>query len=92
MDLELIIKEKKCTVIDVRSPIEFIGGNVMGSINIPIHEIPHRIKDLKQLPSPLVICSKTGARSLAAQHILEQQKIECYNAGSWLNVIRFPVK
>ncbi len=90
MDLETIIKERKCTVIDVRMPLEFIGGSALGAINIPLHEIPNKVKYLKLLKSPLVICSKSGTRSMQAQNYLAQQEIECYNAGSWLNLSRLP--
>ena len=37
MNIEKIIKEKKGTIVDVRTPAEFMGGNVAGSINIPLH-------------------------------------------------------
>ena len=32
MDLKKIIKEKKGTIVDVRTPMEFSGGNAEGSI------------------------------------------------------------
>ena len=32
--------ENERTIIDVRSPMEFMGGNIAGSINIPLQEIP----------------------------------------------------
>ena len=43
MNVEQIIKENKGTVVDVRSPEEFMGGNVVESINIPLQEITSRI-------------------------------------------------
>ena len=42
MIIENIIKEKKGTIVDVRTPSEFMGGNVAGSINIPLQEIEKR--------------------------------------------------
>jgi rhodanese-related sulfurtransferase len=44
-----IIKENKGTIVDVRSHCEFMGGNVVGSINIPLNEIPERVEELKKL-------------------------------------------
>lgn len=86
MKLETIIKEKKGTIVDVRSPEEFRGGHVVGSINIPLMEIPKRIDELKNMKSPLVLCCASGGRSGQAHGYLAQQGIECFNAGSWLDV------
>jgi len=38
MSIEQIIKEKKGTIVDVRTPGEFMGGNVAGSVNLPLQE------------------------------------------------------
>ncbi len=85
MNAEIIIKEKRGTIIDVRTTQEFIGGNVVGSLNIPLMEIPHRINELKKLEQPLVFCCATGSRSEQATQYILQQGINCFNAGSWLN-------
>ena len=47
MTLENIIKDHKCTIVDVRSHEEFMGGHVADSINIPLQTIPERIEELK---------------------------------------------
>ena len=86
MDMEKIIAENLGTIIDVRTYGEFQGGNVAGSINIPLNEIPERIEELKRLESPLVLCCASGMRSGQAQHFLSQLGVESYNGGSWLNV------
>ncbi len=86
MNAEQIIKEKQGTIIDVRTPNEFMGGNVAGSINIPLQEIQLRIDELKNLNQPLVLCCASGNRSGQATHFLSQQGIECCNGGSWLDV------
>ena len=86
MSLEKIIKENEGTIIDVRSYGEFMGGNVVGSINIPLNEIPERVEELKKLKAPLVLCCASGNRSGQAQHFLSQLGVECYNGGSWLDV------
>ena len=86
MDLEKIIVENLGTIIDVRTYGEFSGGNVAGSINIPLNEIPVRIKELKAMKAPLVLCCASGGRSGQAQNYLSQNDIECYNGGSWLDV------
>lgn len=86
MNIEKIIKEGKGTIIDVRSPEEFRGGNVKGSINIPLQQIHQRLEELKSMKIPLVLCCASGNRSGQAHGYLSQQGIECYNGGSWLDV------
>jgi rhodanese-related sulfurtransferase len=86
MNTEQIIKEKKGTIVDVRTPGEFMGGNVKGSINIPLQEIQQRMDELKNLKEPLVLCCASGNRSGQATQFLTQQGIECCNGGSWLDV------
>lgn len=86
MNAEKIIKEKQGTIVDVRTPSEFMGGNVEGSINIPLQEIERRMDELKTLKQPLVLCCASGGRSGQATQFLSQQGIECSNGGSWLDV------
>jgi phage shock protein E len=86
MNLEQLIKEKVGTIVDVRTKEEFLGGNVLGSVNIPLQEVVNRLEELKSLKSPLVLCCASGGRSGQAEAYLSQQGIDCYNAGSWLDV------
>lgn len=86
MNVEKIIKEKQGTIVDVRTPGEFMGGNVAGSINIPLQELPQRLNDLKSLKTPLVLCCASGGRSSMAHNFLAGQGVECCNGGSWLDV------
>lgn len=89
MNTKKIMKEKQGTIVDVRSPDEFRGGNAAGAINIPLQEIPKRIEELKNLKQPLVLCCASGARSEQAAQFLMKQGIECYNGGSWLDVNQY---
>ena len=86
MNIEKHIKEKTGTIVDVRSPEEFRGGHVAGSINIPLQEIVQRIEEVKALKMPLILCCASGNRSGQVHQYLSQNGIECYNAGSWLDV------
>jgi phage shock protein E len=76
----------KETIIDVRTPGEFMGGNVVGSINIPLNELAQRIDEIKQLQQPIILCCASGARSAQATAFLKGLGIECENGGSWLTV------
>ena len=86
MTLENIIKEKQGTIVDVRTHEEFMGGHVVGSINIPLGEIQNRFEEIQNLKAPLVLCCASGNRSGQAQQYLSQKGIDCYNGGSWLDV------
>ena len=63
MTLQKIIQDNQGTIVDVRTPAEFMGGHVAGSINIPLQEIVERLDELKQLKTPLVLCCASGNRS-----------------------------
>ncbi len=74
------------TVIDVRSYVEFSGGSVVDAINIPLPELTHRIDELKELKSPLILCCASGNRSGMATQQLAHLGIDCINGGSWMTV------
>ena len=86
MNIEEIIKEKKGTIIDVRSVLEFSGGNAVGNINIPLQEIPQSLNKIEGLEQPLVFCCASGGRSGQATQFILDKGIACHNAGSWLTV------
>ena len=73
-------------VVDVRSVDEFMGGNVSGSINIPLNEVPERIAEFKNIEGPIVLCCLSGGRSGQATGFLQSQGIECFNGGGWMDV------
>ena len=87
MNIENILKEKKGTIVDVRTPAEFSEGNVSGSINIPLNEVPQNLAEFKTMAKPIVLICASGMRSAQATQYLASQGIEqCYNGGSWLVV------
>ncbi|MEN8732452.1 MAG: rhodanese-like domain-containing protein [Bacteroidia bacterium] len=73
-------------IIDVRTPEEFMGGNVAGSINIPLNEVPQRIAEFEAIKKPIVLCCLSGGRSGQAIGFLQAQGVECYNGGGWMDV------
>lgn len=74
------------TIIDVRTAGEFMGGNVAGSINIPLQEIQQRMDEIKQMQQPIVLCCASGNRSGQATAFLRSNGIDCENGGSWFDV------
>ncbi len=76
------IKAKKGTLLDVRSTMEFEGEHINGAINIPLDVLESRIKEIAQMPKPIVVYCLSGGRSGVATSILQQNGIkESYNGG-----------
>jgi rhodanese-related sulfurtransferase len=73
-------------IIDVRSPQEYKGGHVKGSVNIPLDRIRAEVASLKKAGKPVILCCASGMRSGNATSILESEGIEAYNGGPWTNV------
>lgn len=89
MEIETLIKQKACTIIDVRTQEEFMEEHVSNSLNIPLMEIPNRLEEIEALKQPLVLCCVSGNRSGQAVEYLSQYGIECYNGGAWNEVAFF---
>lgn len=73
-------------IVDVRTPGEFMGGNVAGSINIPLNEVPARVDEFKDMNAPIILCCLSGGRSGQATGYLQGQGVECYNGGGWMEL------
>lgn len=87
MKLDELIKSNKATIVDVRTREEFRGGNVAGSINIPLNEIPQRMDEFKAMQQPIVLCCLSGGRSgQATMYLMQQGFKDVHNGGSWLDV------
>ncbi|MDZ4752124.1 MAG: rhodanese-like domain-containing protein [Flavobacteriales bacterium] len=82
--------KEKITLIDVRSQGEFMMGHVEGSLNIPLHEIPARVAEIKSMNGTVYLCCASGNRSGQAEMYLRQHGLtEVHNAGSWLDAEEF---
>ena len=76
------IKAKKGTLLDVRSVMEFEGEHIEGAINIPLDTVETKIKEIANMPKPIVVYCLSGGRSGVATSILQQNGInEAYNGG-----------
>ena len=78
--------DTKQTILDVRTPAEFMGGHVAGSINIPLQEIEAKLEEIRSLPQPLLLCCASGMRSAHATLFLKKAGIDCENGGGWMDV------
>jgi len=87
MTIEQIIQKQSTTIIDVRTPAEFSGGNVAQSINIPLQELQSHLKELKEIKGDIVLCCASGGRSHMATQMLRQQGFDnVHNGGGWLEI------
>jgi len=57
-------------LIDVRSPGEFAGGHIPGSINLPIQALQHAEDQLGDPDAPIYVYCQSGARSSRAARLL----------------------
>ncbi len=62
-------------LIDVRTQLEFINGNIPGAINIPIDELRGRLEELDKEKNIYIYC-QIGLRGYLAQRILLQNGFE----------------
>lgn len=70
-------------IIDVRTPGEFSGGHIKGSLNIPLDRLPQQISKLNK-QKPVITCCASGMRSASAKQLLQANGFnEVYNGGGW---------
>lgn len=56
-------------LLDVRTRGEFAGGHLAGAANIPLDELPSRVREL-DVKRPVVVYCASGMRSAAAARVL----------------------
>jgi phage shock protein E len=82
------LRAEGATVIDVRSPVEFAGGHVTGSLNIPLGSLAAAPIDADPGRS-LIVCCASGTRSAVATGILRRRGFgKVINGGAWGDVAR----
>jgi phage shock protein E len=80
------MENSQLTIVDVRTREEFMGGNIEGSVNIPLQEIVEREAEVMALIQPVIFCCAAGARSGQATQYFKAKGLDCENGGSWLDV------
>ena len=86
MDLTDLVRNRKTSIVDVRTTEEFSNSRVEGSVNIPLNLVPENIETLKKM-QPLVLCCAAGVRSGQAMEFLKFNGFnQVYNGGSWQDV------
>ncbi len=70
-------------IIDVRTPMEYKGGHIKGSVNIPLDSLQRNLSKINK-NKPVITCCASGMRSASAKDILKSNGYtEVYNGGGW---------
>jgi phage shock protein E len=73
-------------VLDVRTKEEYNNAHSKHSVNIPLNDLPHKVKNLDTSKTYLTCCV-SGMRSAKAKIILHDNGfVNVHNAGGWQNV------
>lgn len=77
------------TIIDVRTPAEYAGGHIKGSVNIPLNTLNTRMRELNN-ERPIITCCATGMRSATAKAMLKAHGFtNVHNAGGWFALRKY---
>ncbi len=86
VDLAQLVKEG-AIIVDVRSKGEYAGGNIKGSINIPVDQLPNNLAKLKDKNKTIITCCASGMRSASAKSILKSNGYtSVHNGGGWMSL------
>lgn len=73
-------------IVDVRTPAEYNGGHIKGSINIPLQTLNSNLGKLKK-DKPVITCCASGMRSANAKSILKSNGFTVVeNGGGWMSL------
>ncbi len=82
------LEKQGAMIIDVRSPAEFKGGHIKGSVNIPL---PSLQANLSKVPKnkAIITCCASGMRSGSAKSLLKAAGYDVHNGGGWMSLNRY---
>ena len=76
-------------IIDVRTPGEFAGGHLPGSVNIPLNALAGKLSKFKK-DQVIITCCASGMRTRSAKAILQSNGFtNVYNGGSWHSLNKY---
>jgi rhodanese-related sulfurtransferase len=81
VDLKEMVKQG-AMIVDVRTPAEYQGGHIKGSVNIPLQILDKNIAKLKK-DKPVITCCASGMRSGSAKSMLKAKGFDVHNGGGW---------
>ncbi len=87
MTMNELINHPSASIIDVRTPGEFMMGHVTGAKNIPLDQVPHNVDMFREMSKPIILCCASGGRSGQATMFLRHHGVEeVHNGGGWSEV------
>ncbi|MEO7531963.1 MAG: rhodanese-like domain-containing protein [Sediminibacterium sp.] len=82
IDFHVLLKNG-AQIIDVRTPSEYKGGHIKGSINIPLDQLQQQFSKIS-VSKPIITCCASGMRSASAKQLLTAKGFtEVHNGGGW---------
>ena len=82
VDFKEMVKDG-AVILDVRTPAEYNGGHIKGSINIPLQSLDKNLGKLKKNKA-IITCCASGMRSASAKSVLKSKGFEdVHNGGGW---------
>lgn len=80
------LKQNGAVIVDVRTPQEFKGGHINGSINIPLQQLQQSLSKIPKVKI-VITCCASGMRSASARSILKSAGYcEVHNGGGWMSL------
>jgi rhodanese-related sulfurtransferase len=67
-----VLVSQGAVLLDVRTPEECAAGKLPKSHNIPLHELPNRLRELPDKQCPIVVYCRSGGRSAQAAQLLQR--------------------
>ena len=85
VDFAELVKQG-AVIVDVRTPGEYAGGHIRGSMNIPLQSLSGQLTKIKK-DKPVITCCASGMRSASAKSILKSNGFyEVHNGGGWMSL------
>lgn len=78
--------QEGAVIVDVRSPGEFQGGHIKGSINVPLQSIQSSLGKIPKNKT-VITCCASGMRSASAKSMLKSAGYAAvHNGGGWMSL------
>jgi rhodanese-related sulfurtransferase len=84
IDLKELVKQG-AVIVDVRTPGEYAGGHIKGSLNIPLQNLDKNLGKLSK-DKTIITCCASGMRSGSAKSMLKAKGYEVHNGGGWTSL------
>lgn len=87
VDYAVLVKQG-AIILDVRSKVEYAGGHIKGSINIPVDVLKNSLTQLKDKNKTIITCCASGMRSASAKSILKMHGYTDVHNGGGLSRLK----